>query len=293
MRISNVNKAILRIRRRCHILLHVKKVIVVLIGALLNAIAMNLFLIPANVYASGFTGTAQLLSSIFGGNVSTGLLLFLLNIPVTILGWLKVGKTFTLYSFLSVALMSLFLEIIPIYHLSEDILLNAVFGGVIAAVGIGLTLKWGASTGGMDIIAMVLSRMNDKPVGTYFFALNGLIIITAGFLFGWEKALYTLVTLYASTRIIDTIHTRHEKLTAMIITKKSEELKKAIHSKMMRGITLIPAKGAFTNEPKDMMIIVITRYELFEIEHIIKEVDPQAFTNIVQTTGIFGFFRKD
>lgn len=274
-------------------LLHAKKMIVIIIGALLNALAMNLFLIPANVYASGFTGTAQLLSSIFGGSISTGILLFLLNVPVTILGWLKVGKAFTLYSFISVVLMSLFLEIIPVYQLSSDILLNAVFGGVISAVGIGFTLKWGASTGGLDIIAMVLSRMNDRPVGTYFFTLNGLIIITAGFLYGWEKALYTLVTLYASTRVIDAIHTRHEKLTAMIVTKRAEELTEAIHSRMLRGITMIPAKGAFTKEAKNMLIIVITRYELFELEQIIKEVDSHAFTNIVQTTEIVGFFRRD
>ncbi|GIN62925.1 UPF0750 membrane protein YitT [Robertmurraya siralis] len=274
-------------------LLHAKKMIVIIIGALLNALAMNLFLIPANVYASGFTGTAQLLSSIFGGSISTGILLFLLNVPVTILGWLKVGKSFTLYSFISVVLMSLFLEIIPVYQLSSDILLNAVFGGVISAVGIGFTLKWGASTGGLDIIAMVLSRMNDRPVGTYFFTLNGLIIITAGFLYGWEKALYTLVTLYASTRVIDAIHTRHEKVTAMIVTKRAEELTEAIHSRMLRGITMIPAKGAFTKEAKNMLIIVITRYELFELEQIIKEVDSHAFTNIVQTTGIVGFFRRD
>jgi len=254
---------------------------------------MNFFLIPANVYASGFTGTAQLLSSIFGGYISTGILLFILNIPVTILGWFKVGKSFTIYSFISVLSMSFFLEVIPIVGVSRDILLNAVFGGVIAAVGVGFTLKWGASTGGMDIIAMVLSRMNDKPVGTYFFTLNSLIIISAGYLYGWEKALYTLVALYASTRVIDAIHTRHEKLTAMIITKKADELKQAIYSKMVRGITTVPAKGAFTNENKELMIIVITRYELFELEQIIKEVDPKAFTNIVQTAGIFGFFRRD
>lgn len=271
----------------------VKKIIVVLVGALLNAIAMNYFLIPANVYASGFAGTAQLLANIFGGFASTGILLFILNIPVTILGWKKIGKSFTLYSFISVAAMSLFLEIIPVTHYSEDILLNAVFGGVIGAVGVGLTLKWGASTGGMDIIAMILSRKNDRPIGTYFFTLNAIIIITAGSLYGWEKALYTIVALYASTRVIDTIHTRHVKLTAMIITKKSEEMKKAIHEKMVRGITTIPAKGAFSNENKEMMMIVITRYELFDLERIIKQVDPQAFTNIVQTVGVFGFFRKD
>jgi uncharacterized membrane-anchored protein YitT (DUF2179 family) len=154
-------------------------------------------------------------------------------------------------------------------------------------------LKYGASTGGVDIIVMVLSRMKDKPVGIYFFMLNAVIILTAGLLYGWEKALYTLVALYATTRVIDAIHTRHAKLTAMIITKKADSLKQAIHSKLVRGITMIPAKGAFTNEPKDMMIIVITRYELYDLERIIKEVDPKAFTNIVQTTGIFGFFRKD
>lgn len=245
------------------------------------------------MYASGFTGVAQLLSSILGGHVSTGILLFLLNIPVTILGWKKVGRSFTLYSFFSVFAMSIFLEVIPIKHFSNDILLNAVFGGVIAAVGVGMTLKWGASTGGMDIIAMVLSRMKDKPIGTYFFTLNSIIIITAGALYGWEKALYTIVTLYASTRVIDAIHTRHVKVTAMIITKKFEEMKKSIYERLVRGITTVPAKGAFSNESKEMMIVVITRYELFELERIIKAVDPHAFTNIVQTVGIFGFFRKD
>lgn len=267
-----------------------KKLIVVIFGALLNAIAMNFFLIPADVYASGFAGVAQLISKITP--ISTGVLLFILNVPIAIVGWIKVGKSFTLFSFLSVAFMSLFMEIIPETSYSHDILLNAVFGGVIAAVGVGLTLKWGASTGGMDIIAMILSRVQDKPVGTYFFILNGAIIITAGAMFGWEKALYTLVNLYAATKVIDTIHTAHQKLTVMIITKKTAELKVAIHEKLVRGITILPARGAFSNEPKEMLMIVVTRYELFDIERIIKDVDPQAFTNVVQTTAVLGFFRK-
>lgn len=274
-----------------------KKVIVVLICALLNAISLNLFLIPADVYSSGFTGVSQLLSSAITEytpfTISTGILLLLLNIPVAILGWFKVGKAFTLYSFFSVVATSVFLGLVPLESLSDDILLNAVFGGVILAVGVGFTLKYGASTGGLDIIAMVLSRMKDKPIGGYIFILNAIIIFTAGLLNGWEKALYTLVALYATTRVIDSIHTRHVKLTAMVVTKKADALKKAIHSKLVRGITTIPAKGGFTNEQKDMMIIVITRYELYDLERIIKEVDPNAFTNIIQTTGIFGFFRKD
>ncbi|MEH7416404.1 YitT family protein [Neobacillus drentensis] len=277
--------------------LQTKKNAIVIAGAFINALAMNLFLIPANVYSSGFTGVAQLLSKVLSDytpiNVSMGFLLLLLNIPVAFLGWKKVGKSFTVYSFISVLLTSLFLSLIPIKQVSHDILLNAVFGGVILAIGVGITLKWGASTGGVDIIAMVLSRMKDKPVGPYMFVLNGIIIITAGFLYGWEKALYTLVTLYTSTRVIDAIHTRHAKLTAMIVTKKADEMKKAIHASLVRGITMIPAKGAFSNETREMLMIVITRYELFDLERIIQEVDPNAFTNIVQTTGVYGFFRRE
>lgn len=275
-----------------------KKIIIVIIGALLNAIAMNLFLIPANVYASGFTGLAQLISNIIDTiglpfSISTGILIFLLNVPITIIAWKKIGKTFTFYSFLSVILITLFMEIIPIEQQSSDIILNAVFGGVLQAIGVGLTLKFGASTGGMDIVAMLLSKVNDRPIGTYLFALNGLIIITAGLLYGAEKSLYTLVALYVTTRVVDAIHTRHEKLTVFIVTKKSQQLKDAIHAKMLRGITLLPAKGAFTNEDKEMMMIVITRYELYDIGHVIKEVDPEAFTNIVETSSVIGFFRKD
>lgn len=99
-------------------------------------------------------------------------------------------------------------------------------------------VKVGASTGGLDIIAMILSKIKDKPVGTYFFFFNAIIIIAAGYVYGWEKALYTLVTLYVSTRIIDAIHTRHVKITALIVTKNGADVRKAIHSRLVRGLQL-------------------------------------------------------
>ncbi|QTM98670.1 DUF2179 domain-containing protein [Sediminibacillus dalangtanensis] len=275
-----------------------RRIFIVMVGALFNAIALNFFLIAANVYASGFTGIAQLLSSIFQdffniNGVSTGIILFILNIPVAILGWYKVGKGFTIYSVISVIFTTIFLEVLPVQPLSEDIILNAVFGGVIGGIGVGMTLKWGASTGGLDIVAMVLSRMKDKPIGNFFLIINSGIIIVAGLLYEAENALYTLLTLYVTTRVIDALHTRHEKVTAMIVTRKAEEMQKAIHDKMIRGITILPARGAYSREHKDMMVLVITRYELYDLERIISEVDPQAFTNVVQTTGIFGFFRRN
>ncbi|WP_164215024.1 YitT family protein [Virgibacillus sp. YIM 98842] len=278
-------------------LIEAKRIVGVMFGAFLNAISLNFFLIGANVYASGFTGFAQLTSSFFhdfvGIGISTGILLALFNIPVAILGWFKVGKGFTVYSVVSVMFTTFFLELLPIIVLSEDIILNAVFGGVIGGIGVGLTLKVGASTGGMDIVAMILSRMKDKPIGTYFMILNSIIIALAGILYEPENALYTLLTLYVTTRVIDAIHTRHEKVTAMIITHKADELQKAIHGTMVRGITILPARGAYTKSDKHMLYLVITRYELYDLERIVSEIDPQAFTNIVQTTGIFGFFRRD
>ncbi|MFD1415299.1 YitT family protein [Oceanobacillus jeddahense] len=274
-----------------------KRISIVILGALLNAASLNFFLIGANVYASGFTGAAQLLSSIFndflGIGLSTGILLALLNIPVLILGWLKVGKGFTVYSVISVFFSTLFLEILPLVSISNDIILNAVFGGVIAGVGVGITLKAGASTGGMDIVAMILSRLKDKPIGKYFLIMNSLIIVIAGILYEPENALYTMLTLYVTTRVIDTIHTRYEKVTAFIVTKKTDELQKAIHDTMVRGITILPAKGAYTKTDKSLMYLVVTRYELYDLERIINEVDPDAFTNIVETAGVYGFFRKD
>ncbi|GKV66915.1 MULTISPECIES: YitT family protein [Sporosarcina] len=274
-----------------------KRIAVVILGAFIMAVSLNFFLINANVYASGFAGAAQLVSSILTDymdiTVSTGVLLLLFNIPVFILGWFKVGKGFTIYSIVSVAFTTLFLAILPLSSVSDDIMLNAVFGGVLAGVGVGMSLKLGASTGGMDIVAMILSRMQDKPIGIYFLLLNGILIVFAGILYKPENALYTMIALYVTTSVIDMIHTRHEKVTAMIITRQADELQQAIHRQMVRGITILPAKGAYSKEDKNMLYVVITRYELYDLERIINETDPKAFTNIVQTVGIFGFFRKE
>ncbi|HLS23814.1 MAG TPA: YitT family protein [Pseudogracilibacillus sp.] len=278
-------------------LIEARRIAIVIVGSFLLAISLNFFLINANVYASGFSGLAQLLSSIlndfFSIQLSTGIILFLLNVPVLILGWFKIGRGFTIYSIVSVVFATLFLEILPIISLSEDIMLNAVAGGVIAGVAVGISLKWGASTGGMDIVAMLLSRLQDKPIGVYFLILNGFIIFVAGILYEPENALYTLLALYVTTVVIDAIHTRHEKVTVLIVTDKPEPLQQTIHKQMVRGITIIPAKGAYTQEEKSLLYLVITRYELYDLEKIIYEIDPNAFTNIIQTAGIFGFFRKE
>lgn len=278
-------------------LIEARRIAIVILGSFLLAVSLNFFLINANVYASGFSGAAQLVSSILRDfakiNISTGVLLFIFNIPVLILGWFKVGKGFTIYSIISVICATLFLEVLPIISLSEDIMLNAVAGGVISGAAVGISLKWGASTGGMDIVAMILSRLNDKPIGIYFLILNAIIIFVAGILYEPENALYTMLALYVTTLVIDAIHTRHEKVTVLMVTQKAEELQQAIHGQLVRGITILPARGAYSNTDTNMLYLVVTRYELYDLEKIISEVDPNAFTNIIQTAGVYGFFRKD
>ncbi|UTR11171.1 YitT family protein [Evansella sp. LMS18] len=268
-----------------------KKFAVAVCSALLLALSLNLFLIPANVFASGFTGVAQILSELT--MLSPGLLLLLLNIPVAILGWMKVGKSFTFYSFVNVAFTTFFLEALPVINISEDIILNSVFGGVLGGMGAGLVLKFGGSSGGVDILVLLLARKSDRPLGIYFFILNAMIVLTSGAMFGMEIALYTLLTLYVSSRLIDALHTRHVKLTAMVVTNRGDEVQEALHKNITRGVTRIPAKGGYSKEDKEVLMIVITRYELYLLHQIVNEADPAAFTNIVQTTGVFGMFRKD
>lgn len=270
---------------------HVKIGAVTIVSAFLLASSLNFFLIPANVFASGFTGLAQILAEITP--LSPGILLFLLNVPVAILGWMKVGKIFTFYSFLNVVFISLFLEILPVIAISNDIILNSVFGGVLGGFGAGLILKFGASSAGVDILALLLAKKSDRSIGIYFFLFNALIVLTSGVMYGMEKALYTLINLYVMSRIIDMIHTRHVKLTAMIVTDKAEELKEAFFKRVTRGITRIPAIGGYTKQDKEILMIVISSYELYHLKNVIAEVDPNAFTNIVQTTNVFGMFRTD
>src|SRR5690625_2523007 len=147
-------------------LVEAKRIITVIFGSFLLAVSLNFFLIDANVYASGFAGASQLVSSVFHDfvhlKISTGIILFLLNIPVIILGWFKVGKGFTIYSIISVIFSTIFLELLPVISITDDIILNAVVGGVVGGVGVGLTLKLGASTGGLDIVAILLLRLHDK-----------------------------------------------------------------------------------------------------------------------------------
>src|SRR5699024_12082914 len=132
-----------------------------------------------------------------------GIILFVLNVPVLIIGWFKIGRGFTIYSILSVIFATFFLEILPIITVSEDIILNEVVGGVISGVAVGVSLKYGASTVGMDIVAIILSRLHDRPIGIYFLTMIAVIIFASGYLYETVKTMYSLIVLYNTNLVID------------------------------------------------------------------------------------------
>ncbi len=262
----------------------------IIIGSIIISSAFNLFFIPHQILSSGLSGVAIMLGLITP--FDTGLLNFVLNLPLLIIGTLKLGKRFIIFTILSVIVTSLALYIIPVTPIASEPILSSIFGGVMGGLGVGVILRASGSSGGFDILAVLLTRKKDIPLGSILSGLNAIVVIFSGFIFGWDSALNTLIGIYASGKVIDTIHTSHIKLTLMIVTKKGEEIQKKLLENFFRGITIMDGYGAYTGENKKILMTVITRYQLIDIKKLIKETDPQAFVNITETKEVLGSFDR-
>lgn len=277
-------------------------IFITLFGALLYTIGIKWFIIPAQLKTGGFTGIAQLLLGFFkhnlniniSNNIGVSILWFILNIPVFFLGFKHVGRRFTVLSFISVIFGTIALAVLPMgpVDISNDHMLSAITGGVITGIGIGFTLKVGASTGGMDIISQYLSLKREGSFGKYSFILNVFIVAIVGFTDSWELALYTIITLFIVILVVDKIHTRHNKLTLMIVTSSKDELVDALHKRVYRGITVLPAMGAYSKQDKSILLMVVSSYELYNVIATIREIDGSAFTDVIRSQGVFGNFAK-
>ncbi|GFN30231.1 YitT family protein [Paenibacillus xylaniclasticus] len=265
-------------------------IVLTVASAVLVAAGFNQLLIPHQLLSGGVSGISMMIGYLLGGNIS--LLYFILNVPILIWGWIELGKRFVLLSILSVLVTTITLQFIPVRPLADDILLASVFGGIIVGFGSGLSLRYGGSSGGFDIIASIVSRKRDYPVGMFIFILNGAVIAAlAWFTRDPDIALYSLLSIYTAGKVVDLIHVRHVKITAFIVTQKSDQLVKKL-LEVKRGITIIRTKGAFTEHEQDMLMTVTTRYELAELRKTILTLDPKAFVNIVETVGVIGQFHK-
>ncbi|TMV47758.1 YitT family protein [Paenibacillus mesophilus] len=259
------------------------------LAAMLIAVGFNLFLIPHQLLSGGLSGISMMIGYFTGWNI--GLLYFLINLPVLIWGWVVIGRRFVWLSILSVLLTTWFMQLVPDQSLNTDPIIGAVFGGVLIGLGSGISLRTGGSSGGLDIVGSILTRRRDFPLGMLLFALNGAVVLALGLVLGWDPALRSMLSIFIAGKVVDTIHIRHVKVTAFIVTGCRDRMIDRL-LKLPRGVTLIKTEGAYSHLPHDMLMTVTTRYELAELRKIVKETDPRAFVNIVETVEVIGEFRK-
>ena len=270
------------------------QIVIILFSSLCFAVSLNLFLIPGDIYNGGVSGISQLITyslnhfSPYPHIIQTGTLNFILNIPLLILSYLKLGRRFTVLTMIVVISLTLFTYMIPIQQVSTNPLLNGIAAGVLNGVGGGLTIKFGMSAGGIDIISLVLTKVIHLNVGSLSLLFNSVIIVWAGFLYSWEFALYTLISMYVGSRVVNSIHTNEQKLTALIVTDKEDEVVQSIYQRIHRGITILEGRGGYSKSPRNTLMIVVNRYELYDLEMAIGEADVNAFVNIIQSTKVNG-----
>ncbi|MCO6542177.1 MAG: YitT family protein [Lactobacillus sp.] len=276
----------------------VAKLSFALIYALCVSVAVNVFWTPGKIYGSGVTGLAQLISTVsqrwLPFTIGVPVLYAVLNLPLLILSWKKIGHDFTIYTIVAVILSTIFMHIMPPVQIKFDPIICAIFGGLFNGVGTGLALKNELSTGGLDIISIVLRKKFGKSVGTINIAFNILVVIGAGCLFGWVQALYTILSIFVNGRVIDSIYTRNQKLQVIIVTSHPEKVIEKIQDEMRRGITIVhDVEGAYQHSSKTMLFTVISQYELPKFRTAMHCSDPYAFVSITEAKLIMGRFYQE
>jgi len=274
-----------------------KKIIVIAIGSLIYAIGVVWFLDPASLYSGGLAGITQLIVNVsnkyFGFSINLGLLIFILNIPIIIFGYLKMTKKFIYYSIYSVVLQSLFIGLFPVHVLLEnDLLSNALVGGILPGIGTGLNLRVGGSAGGVDIIFQYISFKSNITMGTLGMLLNGIIITIAGALFGWPIAIYTIIRVILTSLVIDKVHTSYNYIKIEVITEQGEAIADLLVSKTNHGVTITKGTGAYSHKDKDILHTIISSYELNKFIMLIRAIDKEAFISVSTVKKVVGNFTK-
>jgi len=266
--------------------------LLILAGAVLQAISLRIFLLPAKLASGGVTGTTMLINHFTGWPIGTMVLIF--NIPLFLLGWRFLGgKRFAIKTAMAVLVYALLVDILasylPINGLTDDIFLNSLYGAVVSGIGYGLVYRGQGTSGGSDILARILNNWKDIPVSQSYLMVDGLVLIVAGFVFGPKQALYALITLYVSGIVAETtLEGSSIVRTAMIVTTRSEQVARQIMEDMNRGVTLLSGKGAYSGEERSILYCVVIRSEVAQLKSIINEIDPQAFMVIGQAHEALG-----
>lgn len=275
----------------------IKKLFIITFAALLMATNINTFVDAGGLYPGGATGLTVLIRRAaelwFNVQLPYTVVIILINSIPVFIGFKYIGKKFTLYSLYMILMMGFFSDIIPTYAITYDTLLISIFGGIINGLAISICLIQGATSGGTDFIAIFLSERKGMDSWNIILGINVVILGSAGFLFGWDKALYSIIFQYASTQVLHTLYTRYQKETLFIVTNKPEEVCAAISDLTQHGATLIEGEGSYEHCERNVVYSVVSREEYKKVLRAIKKVDPQAFVNTLRTEEISGrFYRR-
>ena len=262
------------------------------IGALLQAFALRLFLVPAQLVSGGVSGLAQIINFYTGWPI--GVMIFLGNLPLFLLGWRYLGgPRFALRTAFAVITYAIFTDVLvlflPSQGITADLLLNTLFGGVISGVGYGMVYRGRGTSGGSDILARILNNWRGISISQSYLLVDWLVILAAGLTFSWEKALYALVSLYISGVAAEgAIGGSNVIRTALIVTVDPQIVSRRIMEEMQRGVTLLSARGGYTGAERTVLYCVISRSEVMRLKSLVREVDPMAFMVIGQAQEALG-----
>ncbi len=267
----------------------------ILLGCVIGAAAYPTFLVPNNIAPGGLTGVATILNYVAGWPVGTVSLI--LNIPLFLIGYRSMGKIFAFRSLVATALFSVLIDVLPLKPISEDPLLGTLFGGVVLGIGLGLILRGGATTGGTDMIArMVHRRFSFITVGMFLFALDCAVVLAAAVFIGSTQALYALINIYVSARVIDAVMVGFGGNKAcFVMTSSWERVTDRIMDEVGRGVTHLEARGAYTGKSQPVVMCVASRQEVTALKRIVQEEDEKAFMFITEAHEALGegFSRLD
>lgn len=266
-----------------------RKLFFLTLGPFVAAFALEVFLVPNNIIDGGIVGISIILSYLT--KINLGLLIFLINIPFFFLAFNKIGKKFVIQTFYAIGMLSLAVNFFTIHHLpaTHDLLLSTVFGGIILGTGVGLVLKNDGSLDGTEIMSLVLSKKFGFSVGEWIMTFNIFIYGASGLVFGWNKAMYAVLTYFIAFKVIDIVlEGLNSSKSIRIISDQSYEIGQELLKNLNIGVTYLKGVGAYSGSEKTIVFCVVSRLEMAKMKEIIKNIDPNAFISVVDVHEAYG-----
>lgn len=271
-----------------------RRIIVICAASALLAVNIKTFVSTGGLYPGGATGLTILIQSVcrifFGIQIPYTPVNLLLNAVPVYIGFRFIGKKFTIYSCLSILVTSIMTDVIPDIAVTYDILLISIFGGIIGGFAISQCLSMNATTGGTDFISIYLSEKKGVDAWNFILAFNVVIIMVAGLLFGFDKALYSIIYQYTSTQVLHLLYKRYQKQTLFIVTNKADKVCEAINTVSMHGATILSGEGSYEHEKRKVVYSVVSKQESKEVIAAVKKADDAAFINAIRTEELSGRF---